>query len=117
MKNTNVLLNERAIGYHINRIIQEREMALEQIANSTQIPVMRFRAIIKGSTSIQNEELEAIANSLEIDVQELQQPVPDEELYSHNLHCMGTATDSDSLNKILDKIDMYVRLLNLESND
>lgn len=117
MKNTNALLNERAIGYHINRIIQREEMTLEQIADSAHIPVKRFYAIIKGSTAVQDKELEAIADSLEIDVQELQQPVPDEELYSHNLHCMGTATDPESLNKVLDKIDMYVRFLNLESND
>lgn len=117
MENTNTLLNERAIGYNINRIIQGEETTLEQIADSVQIPVMRFRAIISGSTAIQDEELKAIADSLEVDARELLQPMPDEELYNNNLHCMGTATDSASLNEVLDKIDMYVRLLNLESND
>lgn len=116
MKNTNTLLGDRTIGYHINRIIQDGGKTLEQIADSIQIPEMRLRAIITGSIGIQEKELKDIADSLGVDVQELSQPVPDEELYSNNLHCMGTATCPESLNKVLDKIDIYVRLLNHQPN-
>lgn len=117
MKNTNTLQNERAIGYHINRIIQKEEKTLEQIAESMEIPEIHLRAIITGSIGIRDEELKDIADKLGVDVQELLKPVPDEELYNNNLHCMGTATCPESLDKVLDKIDVYVRLLNLQSND
>lgn len=117
MKNVNTLRSERAIGYHIDQIIQEKGKTVEQIAEAIQIPEMRLRAIITGSTGIQDKELKDIADRLGVDVKELLKPVPDEELYSNNLHCMGTSPCPESLNDVLDKIDIYVRLLNLQPND
>lgn len=117
MMNTNTLLDERAIGYQIGRIIAQKGQTVEQAADSMEISAMRLRAILTGSTSVPEEELTYFADKLGVKTEELLQPIPDEDIKTHNLHCMGTATDSESLNEVLDKIDMYVRLLNLQADD
>lgn len=119
--NKNALSTERAIGYHLNRLITEMNQkegtTIEQIAESLHISPIRLRSIITGSTSVTDSELTAIADQLEVKVTDLLQPLSDDAVYSNNIHCMGTATDAEALNNVLDKIDLYVRLLNLSSND
>ncbi|MDE7198693.1 MAG: helix-turn-helix domain-containing protein [Lachnospiraceae bacterium] len=117
MMKVNTLSDERTIGYHISRIIMEKGQTAEQAADSMEISEMRLRAIMTGSTSVQEEELIHIADMLDVRVEELLQPISDEDLKTNNLHCMGTATDPENLNRVLDKIDMYVRLLDLQAND
>lgn len=119
--NTNTLCAERAIGYHISQLItkinREQGVEMEQIAESLRISPMRLRSIMTGSTNVTNQELTAIADRLEVKVTDLLQPLPDDIVKNNNVHCMGTAVDTDGLNSVLDKIDLYVRLLNLSTND
>lgn len=119
--NTNTLCTERAIGYHISQLItkinQEQGVEMEQIAESLRISPMRLRSIMTGSTNVTDQELATIADRLEVKVTDLLQPLPDDVVKNNNVHCMGTAADMDGLNSVLDKIDLYVRLLNLSTND
>lgn len=117
MMKENTLLDERAIGYHISQIIMDKGQTVEQAAAFMGIPAIRLRAILTGSMSVQEEELIHIADKLDVKIEELSEPIPDRDIQTNNLHCMGTTTDAESLNKVLDKIDMYVRLLNLQTND
>lgn len=118
---TSTFSAERAAGYHISQLIakinREEGVKMEQIAESLQISPMRLRSIMTGSTNVTDQELSAIADRLEVKVADLLQPLSDDIVKSNNVHCMGTAADTDGLNSVLDKIDLYVRLLNLSTND
>lgn len=117
MMKVNTLLDERTIGYHIRRIIMEKGQTVKQAADSMGISEMYLQSILTGSTAVKEEELIHIAGKLEVKAEELLKPVSEKDLQTNNLHCMGKATDPESLNKVLDKIDMYVRMLNIQAND
>ena len=112
-----VLGMERAIGYHIHRIMQKKNVSIEQIASKLQMPEIRIKAIITGSTDIHEEEMNVIAGELGVDKDELLQSVSDDEMKDYNIHYMGKATNSADMRKIMDKVDMYVRLLNIQTNN
>lgn len=119
--NANTFSAERAIGYHISQLIakinQEKGVEMEQIAESLRISPMRLRSIMTGSANVTDQELTTIADRLEVKVTDLLQPLSDDIVKSNNVHCMGDAADTDGLNSVLDKIDLYVRLLNLSTNE
>ena len=110
------LKSERAIGYNLDQIMKNKNVTLEQLADLTQTPKIHLQAIITGSIFVQDDELDLIAEKLGIDKGELLQPVPDNKLQHYNIHYMGEATCDEDMGKILDKVDMYVRLLNIESD-
>lgn len=111
------LEDERVIGYNVNRVMNEKEITKERLSNLIHIPEMRIRAIITGSVDIQDEELTLFANGLGVDKEELLQSVADENLYNHNIHYMGTNTCTKSMKQVVDKVDMYVRLLNVQADN
>ena len=117
MLKTGTLKNERALGFNISQIMQRQNVTVEQLAGASRTPEIRLRAIITGSAGILDEELTTIADKLGVNEQELLKPVADEVLQEYNIHCMGTATSAKEMNKILDKVDMYVRLLNVQSDN
>lgn len=116
MSRTETLKSERAIGYNLNRIMKNNSVTLEQLANLTQTSKMHLQAIITGSIFIQDDELDLIAEKLGINKVELLQPVSDDKLQHYNIHYMGEATCDKDMGKILDKVDTYVRLLNIQSD-
>lgn len=117
MLNTKALENDRIIGYNVSRVMNEKNMTKEQLSNLIHIPEMRINAIITGSINIQDEELALFANGLGVEKIELLQSVSDEMLYNHNIHYMGTGTYSKNIKQVVDKVDMYVRLLNAQSDN
>lgn len=117
MLKTDTLKNERAIGYNIDRLMKEQNVAMEQLSELSQIPKMRIQAIVTGSVDVQDTELVTIADKLGVGEKTLLQPVSDADLQNYNIHYMGAATSSEDMNKLLDKVDMYVRLLNETSDN
>lgn len=115
MLSTKTLEDERAIGFNLYRIMKEKEITEEQLSNLLHIPEIRIRAIVTGSIDIQEEELDLFASGLDVDKEELLQSVSDEDLYHHNIHYMGTIACKKNTKPVVDKVDMYVRLLNLQS--
>lgn len=116
MLKTGTLKSERAIGYNLNQIMRKNSVTLEQLAELTQIPIMHIQAIMTGSILVEDSELDLIADKLDVEKNELLQPVSDERLQHYNIHYMGEATCDKDMGKILDKVDMYVRLLNIQSD-
>lgn len=116
MLKAETLKSERAIGYNLDQIMKSNSVTLEQLANLTQTSKMHLQEIITGSIFVQYNELDLIAEKLGIDKAELLQPVPDDKLQHYNIHYMGEATCDKDMDKILDKVDMYVRLLNIQSD-
>lgn len=117
MLKTGNLKNERVIGYNIYRIMEQQNVTVEQLASLVQTSEIHIKEITTGSIDVQDDELVLIAEGLGVDEQDLLQTVPDEELQEYNIHFMGTATCTSDMNKILDKTDMYVRMLNAQSPD
>ena len=116
MLKARTLEDERVIGYNVFRIMNEKNITEEQLSNLIDTSEMRIRAIITGSVDVQEEELDSFADGLGVTKQELLQSVPDENLYCHNIHYMGTATCAKDMKQIMDKADMYVRLLYARSD-
>lgn len=117
MLKTRALEDERIIGYNVNRVMNEKKITKEQLSNLIHIPEMRINAVITGSISVQDEDLTLFANGLGVEKDELLRSVSDEVLYNHNIHYMGTGTYSKNMKQVVDKVDMYVRLLNVQSNN
>lgn len=117
MLKTDTLRNERAVGYNIDQLMTKQNVTIEQLSELAQIPEMRIKAIVTGSVDVRNDELATIADKLGVDEKTLLQPVSDEELQNYNIHYMGTTTSSKDMNTLLDKVDMYVRLLNVTSDN
>lgn len=117
MLRTGTLKNERAIGYNLNQIMRNNGVTLEQLANLTQTSKIHIQAIMTGSILVKDNELGLIADKLGVGKIELLQPVSDDKLQYYNIHYMGEATCDRDMDKILDKVDMYVRLLNIQSDN
>lgn len=116
MLRTGTLKGERAIGYNLNQIMRNNGVTLEQLANLTQISIIHIQAILTGSILVEDHELDLIADKLGVDKIELLQPVSDDKLQHYNIHYMGEATCDRDMDEIRDKVDMYVRLLNMQSD-
>lgn len=117
MLTMDTLKKERAIGYNIAQIIKKEDVSIEQFAKKVQIPEIRIMSIITGSTDIQEKEIDIIAEKIGVNREELLQTVSDDEMKDYNIHYMGTATNSADMSKIVDKVDMYVRLLNIQASE
>lgn len=117
MLRTGSLKNERAIGYNLNQIMRNNGITPEQLASLTQTSIRYIQSITTGSILVKDNELDLIADKLGIDKMELLKTVPDGKLQHYNIHYMGEATCDSDMDKILDKVDMYVRLLNIKSDN
>lgn len=101
----------RAIGYNIAKILEEKKMTAGELAACLQCPEIHVQAILKGSTELESEELSAIAEGLGVSVSDILKE-PDDGLMNYNVHYMGKASNAEDMNKLLDEVDFYVRLLN-----
>ncbi|MGN0506545.1 MAG: helix-turn-helix domain-containing protein [Lachnospiraceae bacterium] len=108
------LQRERAIGYNLSRILQEKKMTSEQLAEKVSCNPMHIKAILTGSIGVKEQEIADIAETLEVSSSDIC-TAHEDEMKDYNIHYMGTVNDSLELNKILDDVDMYVRLLNMKS--
>lgn len=105
------LKGARAIGYNIAKILDEKKMTAEDLAVRLCCPDIHVQAILKGSTELENEELDVIAEELGVSVSEILKE-PDDDIMNYNIHYMGKAANPAEMNKLLDEVDFYVRLLN-----
>lgn len=116
MLKTKTLKNERAIGYNIDQNMKKQNVNLTQLAESTQISEMRIKALLTGSVAVQESELTLLAEGLGIKLKDLLHSVSDTDLLCYNIHYMGKAANAKDMNKVIDKVDMFVRLLNTQSD-
>lgn len=110
------LAEERTIGYNIARLLEEKNMTKESLANMLSCSLTHLQAILTGSISIQEEEIEDIAQKLEVDAGEVMKD-PGAGIANYNIRYMGKASNLQATEKILDEMDLYVRLLNRKSDE
>lgn len=103
----------RAIGYNIAQMLEKKELSSAELAEFLACPEMHIQAILTGSIEIDCEELGSIAKFLGVAADEILQE-PDEAVMDYNVHYMGQVSDTEAMNKTLDEVDLYVRLLNLQ---
>lgn len=111
MLSMDVLKDVRAIGYNISKIMEKKEMSAAELAVQLSCPEICVQAILKGSTEVAQKDLDAIAQSLDVSVSEILKE-PDDGVMDYNVHYMGKASKAEDMNKLLDEVDFYVRLLN-----
>ena len=111
MLSTNELKDVRAIGYNIAGIMEDKKVSTEKLAACLSCPEIRVQAILKGSIELDDKDLESIAQCLGVSVSEILKD-PDDGVMDYNIHYMGKASNVEDMNKILDEVDFYVRLLN-----
>lgn len=111
MLSVNALSDVRAIGYNISRVLEKKEKSAAELAVALSCPEIHVQAILKGSTELENEDLEIIAQYLKVPVSDILKE-PDAGIMDYNIHYMGEASSTEDMNKILDEVDFYVRLLN-----
>lgn len=111
MLSTNELKGLRAIGYNVARIMENKKVSTEQLAACLSCSEIHVQAILKGSTELDNKDLESIAQGLGVTVSDILEE-PDDGIMDYNIHYMGKASSAEEMNKILDEVDFYVRLLN-----
>lgn len=116
MQETYALELERAIGYNIFQILQKKNMTVAELAGLIGCPEMHMQAIVTGSIHIGEEEIEKIAETLGVDKHKLLDMPDAEQMKDYNIHYMGMVTNQQAMNKILDKVDIYVRLLNMQTD-
>lgn len=107
---------ERIIGYNLDKCLREQEVSVTDLAGRLSCDAVKLNELLTGSVAVNEEFLRAIADELGITEEDLE-IIPDaEELSHYNVHYMGKAADPQSMNKLLDKVDFYVRLLNADKN-
>lgn len=111
MLSMDALRDVRAIGYNISKIMDNKEMSAADLAVQLSCPEIQVQAILKGSAEVEQNELEAIARVLGVSVSEILEE-PDSGIMDYNIHYMGNASNAEAMNRILDDVDLYVRLLN-----
>lgn len=111
MLSLNELKDVRAIGYNIAKMLEKRGMSAGDLAACLPCPEIHVQALLKGSTEVRDEELEAIAQCIGVSVSDILQE-PDEDIANYNVHYMGKPSSRADMNKLLDEVDFYVRLLN-----
>lgn len=111
MLSMDALRDVRAIGYNISKMMDNKEMSAADLAAQLSCPEIQVLTILKGSGEIKQSELEAIAQVLEVPVSRILEE-PDSGIMDYNIHYMGSASNAEAMNRILDDVDLYVRLLN-----
>lgn len=102
---------ERNIGYNISRLLKEKGMTDQELADALTCSVLHVIELKTGSVGIEDEELEQIASVFQVEQRELYEASVEDAL-NYNVHCMGEVANPEDMSSLLDKIDLYVRLLN-----
>lgn len=110
-----ILQRSRITGNSIQKLLDDKGITARHLANKTQISELHIQEIITGSREAEPEELERIAEFLEVPVRTLGDGSLAGEADNVRLHCMGSVKDPANMTKVLDSIDVYVRLLNVEN--
>lgn len=111
MQMMNQIKQERNIGYNINRLLNEKGMTDQELADALTCSVLHVSELKTGSVGIDDEELHQIASVFQVELRELCEASVEDSL-NYNVHCMGEVPNPEDMSSLLDKIDLYVRLLN-----
>lgn len=107
---------ERAIGYNLSKQLKKQKMTAKDLAVLLSCPEIHVQAILTGSIPVEENEIERMAECLNIEKDELTKEA-DGAILNYNVHYMGHPTDTKAAAEILDQVDLYVRLLNSNSED
>ena len=99
----------RIIGQNILLAMNENNISMSYMLENLDYTEKDMYRIIEGVTLIDSQELDNIADVLGVDVDELSTP-RDEAQYREIMHCMGEYHNSSNKDKILDYIDLYIKL-------
>ena len=102
---------ERIIGYNIDRLLRERNMTEQELADRLSCDIVHVTELMTGSVAVEDEETRKIASVFQVEMHELCE-APEKDVLNYNVHCMGGQVHSEDMSLLLDKIDLYVRLLN-----
>lgn len=102
---------ERIIGYNIDRLLKERNMTKQELAERLSCDTVHVTELMTGSVAVEDVETQKIASVFQIEMQELCE-AEERDVLNYNVHCMGGEVHSEDMSLLLDKIDLYVRLLN-----
>lgn len=83
---------ERIIGYSLSRFLKEHTISVEDLAERLSCETIKLKELLTGSVAVNEEFLCAIAQEL------------------------GIQADAQSMNRLLDKVDFYIRLLNADKS-
>ena len=61
------LEKERAIGYNLSKVLREKNITSEQLAERISSPEMHVKGILTGSVSLEEDELQKIAGVVGVD--------------------------------------------------
>lgn len=111
MMSLNELRDIRAIGYNIAKMLEKKEMSAGDLAACLPCSEIHVQAVLKGSVELEDRELDAIAQCLGVSVSDILQEA-DDGLKDYNVHYMGKAPGRADMDKLMDEVDFYVRLLN-----
>ena len=114
MRDNYTLEDERRIGYNLSCVMEKKNISVLQLAEKCGCHEMRIKAILTGSVDVESNEIDAIANALNVNSADILREA-DEGMMQYNIHPMGRAKDAEGMKRVLDKVDMYVRLLNLSA--
>lgn len=107
---------ERAIGYNLDKQLNNRKMSAKDLAALLCCPEIHIQAILTGSVSVDENEIAEIAECLGIGTEELTKEA-DDGILNYNVRYMGHPADVNAAAEMLDKVDLYVRILNSSLED
>lgn len=102
---------ERIIGYNINRLLREKNMTEQELADRLSCNTVHIKELMTGSVAVEDEETRNIASVFRVEMHELCE-APEKDVLNYNVHCMGGEVHSEDMSLLLDRLDLYVRLLN-----
>lgn len=110
------LQEERIIGYNLAKYLDKQSVTVEDLAERLSCEAVKLNELLTGSVAVGEEFLHAVTDELGITEEDLRMTPDADELSHYNVHYMGKAADPQSMNRILDKVDFYVRLLNADKS-
>ena len=99
----------RLVGDNIALIMNEKHITSEELAKRTGFSLRDVCRLIGGSLFLGYQQLEKVAAELETTVDMITNE-RDESSYRDLIHCMGRYNNASSKNQILDYIDAYIDL-------
>lgn len=99
----------RIVGQNIQLVLQQKGLRLEDLAQQLGYSLIDLHRIVEGVLLIDGDEIREFASVLKVELSELLNQ-RDETEYRGLLHCMGEYHDAKNKDKILDYMDMYIRI-------
>ena len=99
----------RVVGNNINLVMKQNKINADQVADTLGMSENDVLRILSGRLLLSGNELNDIANGLDVGIEELLQEKESNE-YKKLIHCMGNINKQENVDRILDYIDSYIIL-------